>query len=276
MKRFTLSLICCLMVTGLLLASCSANQTPTTNATSNPTATVTPSKTTTIPATTPSDQPKYGGTITVINVSDILGFDLTSNPNNGATIPYTNNGLIGGDWSEGPAGTNKVPWTTNSGWYGTDYEIGTLAESWEMPKLGTMIFHIRHGVHYALNPNSEASKLLNGRELNADDVIFSFNRAITQPISFPHISQPALCATASFTEPDKWTVVMNTPVDPWTAFLMFGLGIGTRIMAPEVIQKYGNQMDWKNAEGTGPFMLTDFVSNSQATLTRNNNYWDKE
>jgi peptide/nickel transport system substrate-binding protein len=207
---------------------------------------------------------------------DILGFDLSSSPNNGATIPYTNNGLIGGDWSKGPAGTNQVSWTQNSGWYGMEFETGRLAESWEIPKLGTMIFHIRHGVHYALNPNSEASRLMNGREMDAYDVVFSFKRSATEFLAFPHISQPALCAAATFEATDKWTVVMNTPLDAWTGFLMWGLGIGTRVMAPEVIQKYKNQLDWRNSAGTGPYMLTDFVSGSQATLKRNPNYWDTD
>jgi peptide/nickel transport system substrate-binding protein len=273
MKRFTLSLICCLMVTGLLLASCVANQTTLPTTTQN---TVTTTPPTTTKTTTPSDQPQYGGTITVIQTTDILGFDLSSSPNNGATIPYTNNDLIGGDWSKGPAGSNKVAWTQNSGWYGLENEKGNLVESWEIPKLGTMIFHIRHGVHYALNPNSEASRLMNGREMDANDVVFSFKRSATEFLAFPHISQPALCAAATFEATDQWTVVMNTPVDPWTGFLMWGLGIGTRIMAPEVIQKYGNQLDWHNSAGTGSYMLTDFVSNSQATLTRNDNYWDKD
>ncbi len=33
--------------------------------------------------------------------------------------------------------------------------------------------------------------------------------------------------------------------------------------------------DWRNSVGTGPFMLTDFVSNSKATFVRNPNYWMK-
>lgn len=277
MKKVISLLICLLTLSGLFLSSCKAVQTTTSTNTSTttgiPTQTITK---TASPTTEAVSKPQYGGTISSILISDILGFDLTSSPNSGATQPYTNLCLVGGDWAKGPAGTNEVSWTTNSGWYGLDYERGNIAESWEIPELGTVIFHIRHGIHYAVNPNSEASKLMNGRELNADDVIFSFNRAITYPISFTHITQPALCASASFEELDKWTVIMKTPVDPWTAFLLFAAGIGDRIMAPEVIQKYGNQLDWQNSAGQGPFILTDFVSNSQATLVRNDNYWDKD
>ena len=61
----------------------------------------------------------------------------------------------------------------------------------------------------------------------------------------------------------------------YTGLLLFGLGL-VRQMAPEVIQKYGNQLNWRNSVGTGPFVLTDFVSGSQATLTRNSSYWDKD
>ncbi len=273
MKKGVLLGLTFLLLASTLLWSCGGGANTPTQTTTAP---VTTTTATTTPPPTQSTAPQYGGTISVITTTDILGFDLSSSPNNGATIPYTNNGMVGGDWSKGPAGTNAVSWTQNSGWYGMSFETGRLAESWEIPKLGTMIFHLRHGVHYALNPNSDASKLMAGREVTADDVVFSFKRSATEFLAFPHISQPALCAAATFEATDKYTVVMNTPVDPWTGFLMWGLGIGTRVMAPEVIKKYGSQLDWRNSAGTGAFMLTDFISNSQATLKRNPNYWDTD
>ena len=45
------------------------------------------------------------------------------------------------------------------------------------------------------------------------------------------------------------------------------------IYPKEVVDKYGDMTDWHNSVGTGPFMLTDYVSASQATLVRNPNYW---
>ena len=53
---------------------------------------------------------------------------------------------------------------------------GNLAESWETPDPLTYIFHIRQGVRYALNPDSEASGLVNGREFTANDVVFTYQR----------------------------------------------------------------------------------------------------
>ena len=34
--------------------------------------------------------------------------------------------------------------------------------------------------------------------------------------------------------------------------------------------------NWKNVNGTGPFMLTDFVQGNSNTYAKNPNYWDKE
>ena len=34
--------------------------------------------------------------------------------------------------------------------------------------------------------------------------------------------------------------------------------------------------NWKNVNGTGPFMLTDFVQGNSNTYVKNPNYWDKE
>ena len=57
---------------------------------------------------------------------------------------------------------------------------GNLAESWETPDPLTYVFHIRQGVHYALDPDSEASRLVNGRELTADDVVYTYQRNTAQ------------------------------------------------------------------------------------------------
>jgi peptide/nickel transport system substrate-binding protein len=45
---------------------------------------------------------------------------------------------------------------------------------------------------------------------------------------------------------------------------------------PEVINKYGDMKDWKNSSGTGPFMLTDYVSGSAITFIKNANYFAKD
>ena len=50
-----------------------------------------------------------------------------------------------------------------------------LAERWEAPDDTTYIFHLRQGVHWHHKPP------VNGRELVAEDVKFSFDRFLTEP-----------------------------------------------------------------------------------------------
>lgn len=47
-------------------------------------------------------------------------------------------------------------------------------------------------------------------------------------------------------------------------------------LAPETVKQYGTADDWRNVLGTGPFILTDYVSGSSLTFTRNPNYWEKD
>lgn len=188
----------------------------------------------------------------------------------GATVSLTNDTILGGNWAKGPAGTGEFD--LNYGMEGFDFLTGYLAESWELPDLLTRIFHIRKGVHYGLNPASEASRLVNGRGLTADDIVFNHIRHATSPAAFGYSTFRA----ESITQPDKWTVVLK--YDP-TKTLSVGpspfADMGSSVMdyPREVIEKYGNMLDWRNSVGTGPFMLTDFVAGSSATLVRNPNYY---
>jgi len=44
-------------------------------------------------------------------------------------------------------------------------------------------------------------------------------------------------------------------------------------VAQEAVSLWGNLNDWHHAIGTGPFILTDFVDSSSATVVRNPTYW---
>ena len=45
------------------------------------------------------------------------------------------------------------------------------------------------------------------------------------------------------------------------------------IGAREAVTLWGGVNDWHHAIGTGPFILTDFVPGSSATMVKNPNYW---
>ena len=262
----------------LLLVACgtsptgSPTQTPrTTTKPPSPISTVSPLTTTAASLT-----PRYGGTINIPLSANVKDFDEVYGWHAPAvTLKQTNESLIEGDWAKGPTGTNEFDFT-NAGVGKLGNKTGCLAESWEIPQIGTIIFHIRKGMHYGLNPNSEASRLVNGRELNAGDIVFSLKQVLTEPRAYVRGAFPELARTADITAPDKSTVVVKSPPEVFADVLLPLPDFITADIPQEVVKKYGSMQDWRVSVGTGPFFLTDFVDNSSATLIRNPNYWGKD
>ena len=56
----------------------------------------------------------------------------------------------------------------------------------------------------------------------------------------------------------------------------FGYGYYSPIIPHEMVEAPGGATDWKNAVGTGPFQLSDYVQGSAQTYVKNPIYWDKE
>ena len=269
-----------LMVISLVMAACgpATPTTPTTPATTTPTTPTTPTSPTspttpTTPTAPAAAVPKYGGTLTLRLGGDITSFDEYKSMSP-TTFSLTHEELVTGDWTKGPAGTGECDWTLVGSTKLTQ-SVGAVAESWELPEVGHMVWHIRHGIHWALDPNSEASRLVNGRELTADDVVFTLKRVTTEPRAYIKTAYPDLSATIEVTAPDDYTVVIKVPVSQYSNALGV-LPDLIHIVCPEPVQKYGNMDNWKWQVGTGPFILTDYVAGSQALLVRNPNYWDKD
>ena len=269
-----------LMAATLILASCGpkapAAPAPTPTPAPAPAPAPTPAPTPTpTPAPAPTTEtPKYGGTINILQTTDILIFDPAMG-SQGNTVPLTNEHFTEGDWTKGPGGTGQNDFFSSTPPIETIK--GHIAESWEIPAIGTVIFKIRRGVHYALDPANEASRLVNGRELTADDAVFSVKRLVTSaPRSNLYLGAPEMARAATVEKTGPWEVTIKTPVDPWWGFIAFFYGWAFRFQTPEVVQKYGDMQNWQNSVGTGPFILMDFVPGGVATLKRNPNYWDKD
>ena len=161
---------------------------------------------------------------------------------------------------------------------------GAVAESWEQPDPLTYVFNIRKGVRW----HDKAP--MNGRELTAKDVEYTFHRMLGSNLTGTEFSEaePSTGATLivgafpgihaglpleSVTATDKWTVVMKLK-EPRPGALPFFLDYGgLAIQPPEVIEQYGDMKDWRNLVGTGPYMITDWVEGSSITFTKNPDYW---
>ena len=167
--------------------------------------------TTPVKTNDPTNTPKYGGTFTYWLKTDPMGFDeaYSVHPNI-TTAALTQDKLMIGDWAKGPAGSGEIDW--KYGFIGrVGVMTGSLAQSWETPDDQTIVYHIRQGVHFALNPNSEASRLVNGREVTADDVAFSINRAFTSKTAYLYSAYTSVGNNpTSIKALDKYTVEVKT------------------------------------------------------------------
>jgi peptide/nickel transport system substrate-binding protein len=289
-----------LMTISLFVAACTpsapaapANPTPS-PATTSPS---TPPPAATTPASPPVSQPapsspvsstpanpKYGGTLTLASALDITSFEPITSLAGAPTRDLTNQELWAGDWTKGHAGgygTDESSW--NARLNNFDQKTGLLSvgnkPAWtidEAANVGTIVYQIRQGVHYGLNPNSEASKLVGGREMTADDVVFNLKRNISDPKSSVYLGKTDI-RTANITKTGPWEVTIKAPATAMmTALTYIGGTCSSAIVPPEVVAKYGDMTNWKNSVGTGPFILTDYVPGSIATMVKNTNYWMKD
>ncbi len=269
-----------LVVLSLVMAACAPKApagvtpaapretTPTAPKEAAPTAPAAPKQTVT-PA---AEAPKYGGILKLgILESGINSFfdQLYMDSSSGPSLRQTNEQLLTGDWSRGPAGTKEFSFN-HSGFAVEGFQdIGNLAESWEIPDDQTLIFKIRQGVHFHDKPP------VNGREMDANDVAFSINYIYlnqAKPLNYATTGAPGGKKVLSAVATDNRTVVVK--VEGLSQVFLEEIAERTVvIIAHESIEKYGNLLDWRNALGTGPFMLTDLVRGSSMTLTRNPHWW---
>jgi peptide/nickel transport system substrate-binding protein len=174
------------------------------------------------------------------------------------------------DWTMDPA-----VWDYRISFRPNDFIKGQLAESWEFTDPSTLVVHLRKGIHWQnISP-------ANGREFIADDVAFHFNRLYGLGGGFTKVSpyQAAVVAfqsLVSVTATDKYTVVFkwNTSSPEFINETLHQVQNSVQCLEnPDAVKLWGDVSDWHHAIGTGPFILTDFVSGSSATLIKNPNYW---
>src|SRR6266705_5407218 len=164
-------------------------------------------------------QPKRGGILHVRGY-DPTHFDpyLTLNFKTHTTLSFVYSRLV----------RNKVGSGVQPGIFTVEPDV---AESWEAPDDTTYIFHLRKGVKWHNKPP------LNGRELVAEDVKFTYDRFLTEKANANRfLLEPVDNVevvdryTVKFLlkEPFVWLVnVLANPRSVW-------------IIAPEVVEKYGD------------------------------------
>ena len=291
----------CLIVAAILLSSCGKTTTTTTSTTTAPTttttsttATSTTTSTTTATSTTAVvttattatttgtiipgslSAPTYGGTLTLFISSgnqDPTGWDhmYTSDLGSGARWgnPYME-WLLTGDIAKyglGPGADGSFAFNLYEGVPEFKYG-GVVASSWtvQLTPVLTYTWTIRQGIMFTGNTNIGMAP----RALTAADVVYSEQRAMSRSgfaAAFSWLSSTQ--ATGTYTV--VWTCASFYTNWAWR---LGGTALG-QIWAQEVVNAtaQGGADNWKNACGSGPFMLTSYIQGSEAEYTRNPNYW---
>jgi peptide/nickel transport system substrate-binding protein len=139
-----------------------------------------------------------------------------------------------------------------------------LAERWEALDDTTYIFHLRQGVKWHNKPP------VNGRELVAEDVKFTYDRFLTEK---GNGNRYLLDDVDRIEVVDRYTVkfLLKEPF-VWLIHVL-AYPLSTWIVAPEVVQQYGDLKKVDTAIGTGPFILERYEPNVKSVFKRNPDYY---
>lgn len=187
------------------------------------------------------DEPTRGGTLRAAISADPVNLDphLSSAYSTFQVLENVYNQLVGLD-----EGLQVVP---------------EVAESWTVSDdMLTYTFTLREGVTFH-----------NGRELTADDVVYSYERILDPETQsgWAYLLEPVDTITA----PDPRTVVITTK-NVYAPLLTKLADQGTAIVPREEVEA-GTLGE--HPIGTGPFVFVEFVPADHLTLQRNENYWEE-
>ena len=141
---------------------------------------------------------------------------------------------------------------------------GCLAESWDISDDGkTYTFHIRDGVKFS-----------DGEVCDANAIKANFDAIIENKERHTWLEMMNLLVGVSAPDDKTFVIELSEPYYP----LLTELGV-TRpfaMISPKAM-KDGSTKDGVNAYiGTGPYVLTDFVTDEYAVFEANENYWGEQ
>jgi peptide/nickel transport system substrate-binding protein len=199
-----------------------------------------------------AQSPKRGGTLS-LRLWDPPHFDphLTISFKTHIAYSFTHNRLL-----KHKAGPGVQP--------GTFPIEGDLAESWTQPNELTYVFKLRRGVRWQNKPP------VNGRELTAEDVVYSVERFRTVTGNANAYMLSSLDKVEAI---DKHSVKF-TLKEPYVWFLdMLANSHAVAIIAKECVEKFGDLKKSESVVGTGPWMLDSYRPNVGYTYVRNPGYF---
>ena len=211
------------------------------------------------------DTPQYGGELVLFTTADPTYFDDAIGAHYSTTGPYQC--LWGGDWAKGIAGgygTNDCDWYVRGEINRLEYKTGKIAEDWDIGD-DYIEFYLRDGMKW------HDKFPTNGREVTADDVVFSWERQITLDTAYFKQSYPYLASSLSISKVNENTVRFECPSEYLTELIT--LIEFVYIYPQDAIELYGDMNDWENVIGTGAYTLENYVPGSYLYYEKNPLYW---
>jgi len=196
--------------------------------------------------------PKRGGVFRIPAILDPVGFDPHQ------TISFTTMTQLSFAYSrlmKVKAGPGVRP--------GTYPLEPDLAESWTQPNERTYVFKLRKGVRWHPKPP------VNGRELTAEDVKFTYDRFLSTKANG---NRATLEAIESVEVVDRHTVKFNLK-EPQAWFLDLLASTSTWIVAKECVDRFGDLKKAESVVGTGPWMLERYEPNRKLVFVRHPHYF---
>ena len=221
------------------------------------------------PAPAKAEKPQYGGSLSIgvvyYTVSP-LSFDAgdwTWKFNQDAGLTYEM--LFAADLGKALRKGGKWDFRADA-WLPTDGTRGELAEKWRVLENPWRVeVQLRKGVMFPAKPGVMAA-----RELVADDIVYAFERLNKSPKKLAGYYDYVEKVEAT----DRHTVLFTFKNYNAEWDYRFGWGYYGAIQPREVAA--AGAADWKNANGTGPFMLENYVQGNSMVFRKNPGYWDSE
>lgn len=140
---------------------------------------------------------------------------------------------------------------------------GCLAESWDISEDGrTYTFHIRPNVLFS-----------DGEKCDANAILANFNAILENRERHTWLEMMNLLVGVSAPDENTFVIEMSEPYYPMLTEL--GCIRPFAMISPSCMIN-GSTKDGVNGHiGTGPYVLTDFMTDEYAVFERNENYWGK-
>ncbi len=144
-----------------------------------------------------------------------------------------------------------------------------FATSWEVKEQGKeWIFHLKEGI-----------KFHDGAPLNAEAVVFSFERQLNP--NHPYYEEKCFYGRYLFGEiidkvraVDEYTVRFTLKI-PYAPFIYALISPAAMIVSPKAVKAWGENF-YRHPAGTGPFKLLSWKKESEVVLGRYEDYWGEK